>query len=93
MNRAATIPSVILLMLFMFGCISNSPDRQSNHSQENGNFSVAALQDYDSSLCGSTGTIKGGYEHVGLRLQAYDSESGEIIKIEREYFEIGRAHV
>ena len=88
MKRNTVILSLMLIVLAIFiaGCISNKSNTQDTSTKKDKDYLVTTLQDYDSSLCSGSGTITGGYEYIGLKLQAYDSESGEIIKTEREYF-------
>lgn len=88
MKRNTIILSIILIILFIFiaGCISNNSTTNDTSTQKDKGYSITASQDYDSSLCSGSGTIQGGYEYIGLKLQAYDSESGETIKTEREDF-------
>ena len=76
-----------VLILFLAGCISNTLNKQKVSSLKEKGYSITALQDYDPTLCSGMGVVKGGSGDIGLKLQAYDFESGEMINTERTYFD------
>ncbi len=68
---------LVILVIFISGCILNNTNDTSTQKEKD--YSITTLQDYDSTLCSGRGTIRGGYEGIGIKLQAYDSDSGQLI--------------
>lgn len=72
-----TIISSMLLIIFICSC--------AKESFRTDDYAVRVLQDYDQKLCSSHGTIKGGYENIGISIDAYDKETKEKIVTKSEY--------
>lgn len=73
MNKIIILLLIILLTAWIFltpGCTK----------ENNKEYSIAPLMDYDSSICDGTATVRGGYAGIGIKLQAYDLDSGQPIQ-------------
>lgn len=72
MKKIIIILSIALILLAS-GCAKDN-------NKGNKQYSITPLQDYDASMCDGTSTIRGGYEGIGIKLEAYDSDSGQPIQ-------------